>query len=254
MYRPSFHSNYNRYNRYSHTRTRRAPTEWFILLLLQQIQQLEHKPPVTITVVAFNILVHLNLAGILPFDVPSVRQACLKPSAILYRGEFSRLFWGTVTHADDYHLYYNMGSLLVKGAQLEPSYGSFGFAVLLVELMLTSNVLYLVLAAMLPTNILLIRMIAGRNLMNTCAVGFSGVLFGLKVILTHDSPGWGTVAGFSVPVKYLAWAELVFIQFITPNASFLGHACGILAGLLHLYVFKPILYQYRMQRRRSYRY
>jgi rhomboid domain-containing protein 1 len=97
-------------------------------------------------------------------------------------------------------------------------------------------------------------MVAGRNLMNTCAVGFSGVLFGLKVILTHNSPGWGSVAGFSVPVKYLAWAELVFIQFITPNASFLGHACGILAGLLHLYVFKALLYKIRMQRRRSYRY
>lgn len=254
MYRPSYHNTYNRYgsryNSYSHTRTR-APTEWFILLLLQQIQQLEHKPPVTIAVVAFNILVHLNLAsGILPFDVPSIRQACLKPSAILYRGEFSRLFWGIVTHADDYHLYYNMGSLLVKGAQLEPLYGSFGFAVLLGELMLTSNILYLVLSALLPTNMLLVQLIAGKNLMNTCAVGFSGVLFGLKVILTYDSPGWGTVAGFSVPVKYLAWAELVWIQFITPNASLLGHACGILAGLLHTYFFKSLLYQSGMQRRR----
>jgi len=158
-----------------------------------------------------------------------------------------------VTHADDYHLYYNMGSLLVKGAQLEPLYGSFGFAVLLGELMLTSNALYMVMSAMLPTNMLLVQLIVGRNLMNTCAVGFSGVLFGLKVILTHDSPGWGTVAGFSVPVKYLAWAELLLIQFITPNASLLGHACGIVAGLLHLYFFKPLLYQSRIQRGR-YRY
>ena len=34
-----------------------------------------------------------------------------------------------------------------------------------------------------------------------CAVGFSGVLFGLKVVLSHDSPGWSTVYGVRLPTK-----------------------------------------------------
>lgn len=35
----------------------------------------------------------------------------------------------------------------------------------------------------------------------------------------------------------MAWAELVFISLVTPNASFLGHLAGILAGLAHLTLF-----------------
>lgn len=37
--------------------------------------------------------------------------------------------------------------------------------------------------------------------------------------------------------QYVAWVELVVISLITPNASFLGHLVGILAGLLHLTLF-----------------
>jgi hypothetical protein len=57
--------------------------------------------------------------------------------------------------------------------------GTLGFARLLAELALVSNALYLAavasLAARLPA--------LGLPLMRTCAVGFSGVLFGLKVRL-----------------------------------------------------------------------
>lgn len=36
-----------------------------------------------------------------------------------------------------------------------------------------------------------------------------------------------------VPSKYIFWAELVLIQLITPNVSFVGHLAGILVGLLY---------------------
>ena len=35
-------------------------------------------------------------------------------------------------------------------------------------------------------------------------------------------------------LQYGAWAELVLIQLVTPNASFVGHLAGILAGLLYV--------------------
>ena len=35
-------------------------------------------------------------------------------------------------------------------------------------------------------------------------------------------------------VQYVTWAELLYIQLLTPNASFLGHLAGILAGMLHV--------------------
>ena len=37
--------------------------------------------------------------------------------------------------------------------------------------------------------------------------------------------------------QYMAWVELVVISVVTPNASFLGHLAGILAGLAHLTIF-----------------
>ena len=35
----------------------------------------------------------------------------------------------------------------------------------------------------------------------TCAVGFSAVLFAMKVVLNSISPGWSSVAGISLPTK-----------------------------------------------------
>ena len=44
--------------------------------------------------------------------------------------------------------------------------------------------------------------------------------------------------GIRFPTQYAAWLELVLISMISPNASFLGHLAGILAG--YLYVHGPI--------------
>uniref|UniRef100_K3WGF9 Peptidase S54 rhomboid domain-containing protein n=1 Tax=Globisporangium ultimum (strain ATCC 200006 / CBS 805.95 / DAOM BR144) TaxID=431595 RepID=K3WGF9_GLOUD len=59
-------------------------------------------------------------------------------------------------------------------------------------------------------------------------IGFSGVLFALKVLLNHNSPTFSSVYGFQVPTKYAAWLELVVIHYLVPHSSFMGHMCGIL--------------------------
>ena len=41
--------------------------------------------------------------------------------------------------------------------------------------------------------------------------------------------------GIPIGSKYAVWAELVLIQIISPNASFVGHLAGILVGLAHIY-------------------
>ena len=43
-----------------------------------------------------------------------------------------------------------------------------------------------------------------------------------------------------MPVQYVCWAELLYIQLLTPKASFLGHLGGILAGLLHVNVLENL--------------
>lgn len=73
-----------------------------------------------------------------------------------------------------------------------------------------------------------------------CAVGFSGVIFALKVVLNWHSPTSSTIAGFTIPTRYAAWAELLAIQYATPQASFVGHLGGIVAGLILVYLPRAV--------------
>ena len=41
-------------------------------------------------------------------------------------------------------------------------------------------------------------------------------------------------------LQYVTWAELVYIQLLTPRASFLGHLAGILAGMLHVTLLQKL--------------
>lgn len=76
---------------------------------------------------------------------------------------------------------------------------------------------------------------------NSCAVGFSAVIFSLKFVLNQSQSNLPTssspttrVHGLEVPLGYACWVELVIISLVTPNASFLGHLSGILAGMIYL--------------------
>jgi rhomboid domain-containing protein 1 len=121
----------------------------------------------------------------------------------------------------------------LQGAQLEPRLGTLPFLRLVCELALTSQLLYIGLAVLLRQQL---APAAGWALLRSCAVGFSGVLFGLKVVLNHNSAGWSEIYGVTIPTKFAAWGELVVAQLLIPNASFFGHLCGILAGLLYVLV------------------
>lgn len=43
--------------------------------------------------------------------------------------------------------------------------------------------------------------------------------------------------GISINIKWASWVEILLIQMIIPNASFLGHVSGILAGMLYVQPF-----------------
>lgn len=130
---------------------------------------------------------------------------------------------------DDAHLVYNMVSLLWKGVQLENNMGSARFAGMVTVLLGMSHGLVVVSAKLLA-------MYADTPgpMYSECAVGFSAVLFALKMVLNWDSPDYTNLYGLSVPSKYAAWAELLLIQLFVPGTSFLGHLCGILAGLIYV--------------------
>ena len=76
--------------------------------------------------------------------------------------------------------------------------------------------------------------------MRTTTVGFSGVLFSLKVV-ANESPSQRTVLpfiGVTVPSRWATWVELLLIKLLVPSTSFVGHLAGILSGLAWLHLLK----------------
>lgn len=71
-----------------------------------------------------------------------------------------------------------------------------------------------------------------QDFRHQCAVGFSGVVFGLVVIdnAVSGATSRSIFGFFSVPARVYPWALLVFWQILVPQASFLGHLAGVTVG------------------------
>lgn len=224
--------------------SRRNPRAFAVALFLQlvdRIAQLENKPPVTMCLLALNVCIFFlpQITTILPPPLGTlaksiqrftmVRTACLHPTAVL-SGERRRLLSAAFIHLSELHLAYNSTSLLHKGLQLEPVLGSLSFLALVLYLATAGHMLYVFVAVVL-------NWFGRSSWIRGCVAGFSGVLFGLKAVLHCDRRfrNQGTrVFGTYVPSRWVPWAELILASAAQPNVSFLGHLCGILAGLLYV--------------------
>lgn len=206
-------------------RQRGRQRDWMpFIFLARQLYYfgIDRVPPVTLFVGAINVAVHFLLADF------SLYLVCLHPLAVS-AGGYERLLYSAFFHADDWHLYHNMVSLLWKGTRLESQMGFIRFLLFTIISILGSGLLYTIISLAL-----------GEKQSN-CAVGYSAVLFAYKVVLTFNSEGQSSLMGFPLPTKYLAWAELFYISYFFPNTSFLGHLCGILVGVIYMYGFlEPI--------------
>ncbi|KAL5065664.1 hypothetical protein RYX36_027401 [Vicia faba] len=188
----------------------------------------DSKPPVTAALIAANTLIYLRPNFLRPL-IPSIDQIWFNPHLILKNKDLQRFFLSPFYHITDSHLVYNMVSLLWKGIQLENSMGSLEFASTVASLLALSQSITLILSKSL-----LVFFDYERSYYNEYSVGFSGVLFAMKVVLNSQSDNYTSVYGVLVPSRYAAWAELFLIQMFVPGVSFLGHLSGILAGLVYL--------------------
>lgn len=159
---------------------------------------------------------------------PFVNCVCAYVLYLQYR-DLKRFFLSPFYHVGESHLVYNMMSLLWKGIQLENSMGSVEFTSMIAALLAMSQGITLLLAKSL-----LLFFDYDRAFYSEYAVGFSGVLFAMKVILNSRSDSFTQVHGLVVPARHAAWAELILVQLLVPGVSFLGHLGGILAGILYL--------------------
>ncbi|KAI6063354.1 Rhomboid-related protein 4 isoform X1 [Aix galericulata] len=194
-----------------------------LLLLLYQISQvgLQNIPSVTLAVLVLNIFFFLN-------PVKPLHEVCISVNEGFYRQNWQRLLLSPVHHADDWHLYYNMISMLWKGIMLERKLKSVWFAYIIAVFSVLIGVVYMALEFML------VKILNDPSYGMNCAVGFSGVLFALKVLNNHYNPGRvSSVLGLQISSKYACWVELVAIHLISPGTSFAGHLAGILVGLMY---------------------
>lgn len=193
-----------------------------------QFYRLHRKPPVTAGLIAANTFIYLR-PEFLDSILPSLDQVWFNPHLILKYKDLKRFLLSPFYHIGESHLVYNMLSLLWKGIPLETSMSSIEFASMVAALLAMSQGITLMLAKSL-----LLFFDYEKPYYSEYTVGFSGVLFAMKVILNSQSENYTSIYGVLVPSHYAAWAELILIQMFVPGVSFLGHLGGILAGLLYL--------------------
>lgn len=189
-----------------------------IILLLAELSRTTHLPPITLIVIILNVLIYFDIFPL--FGLTSnLQSVCVSTYAVLDQGDYWRILVAPFFHGDDMHLYYNMASFLYKGQQLETLFGTPYFGLLLTILTISSSLMLVILGQIASS------LLDNPEYLFTCAVGFSAVIFALKVITTHYTPTYGSnsILGFiPISTKYVVWVELIVIQLITPNVSFLG--------------------------------
>lgn len=190
----------------------------------QHISQQNEFPVATVGVLAVNLLAFFSEYG------ERLEQTCISAWHVLYGKQWQRLLLASYFHAHDHHLYYNMASFMWKALTLERHFGSGYLFYMIAVFSVVTNVVYVAISFFMA------KLTEDPSYMSTCAVGFSGVLFALKVVTTHIQPyGMASLMGFiSVPVKMVVWLELVFISVLFPNVSFVGHLAGILVGVAYV--------------------
>ncbi|GLH10794.1 Rhomboid domain-containing protein 1 [Gryllus bimaculatus] len=199
-----------------------------VLLLISEMMNvgITTIPRVTFLTILGQVLLYIGIIKP-PWDKWDV---CISSEKVLNHREYKRLIFSVFEHGDDMHLYYNMISYMVKGRTLENRYGSSNYTFFLAVISLATSIMYIFLAkcgAFIFDNPFYLQQ---------CAIGFSGVIFALKVVTSGEEPfGNASVGGFVVPTRLAAWLELIMIHILVPGASFMGHLAGILVGVLYCY-------------------
>lgn len=207
-----------------------------VLLLLIHIffkVGLVNIPPVTLRAVLLQSCVFMHVVD-LPWAAPA--EVCVSVKAVVFNDEWWRIFCGPLEHADSLHLYCNMVSFIWKGSILETELGSKAFFSVLVTFIVLTGLTFLAMEY-------LCGVFVNPAHFERCAVGFSAVVFALKVLNNHYFPGKKPKIlniNISLPSGYVVWLELFINQLIAPNSSFIGHLSGILVGLAYIYVLQPL--------------
>lgn len=153
---------------------------------------------------------------------------CLSADTVISRLQLWRLITSATFHAGLLHLAFNMMAFFPMGTSLERALGSFHLTWLILILIFLGDALYIAFSY-------LAYFVGFPMLLSHCAVGFSGVIFGLIPLDVRASGGaQRSIFGlFTVPAIAYPWVLLVLWQLLVPQSSFLGHISGLAIGQLY---------------------
>ena len=138
-----------------------------LALLIGQMAQVGfgNIPPITLAAIAGQVCAFLRLLNI---RWPHHQEVCISAMQVWYRSDYKRLFLSSFFHLDEWHLYFNMMSLLWKGIKLERRLGSAYFLYMLTVFTVLTNAVYVGLALVAE------EWLHDPKYLSECAVGFSG--------------------------------------------------------------------------------
>ena len=157
-------------------------------------------------------------------------MVCLGARDVVRYAQLWRVLTSAVFHASLLHVAFNMLAFIPLGSALERHIGSLQLLWLIALLVTLGAALYLgaayaAAAAGFPA------------LLGHCAVGFSGVVFGLIPVEARYSNSGSADGGkrsifglFAVPTPVYPWALLALWTVLVPQSSFLGHVSGLAVG------------------------
>jgi membrane associated rhomboid family serine protease len=158
----------------------------------------------------------------------NIGAVCLSATTVISHLQLWRLITSATFHAGLLHLAFNMMAFFPMGTSLERSLGSFNLLWLIGILIFLGDGLYIAVSY-------LASLVGFPILLSHCAVGFSGVIFGLIPLDVRASGGaQRSIFGlFTVPALAYPWVLLVLWQLLVPQSSFLGHLSGLAIGQLY---------------------
>ncbi|KAK8764201.1 hypothetical protein V5799_033190 [Amblyomma americanum] len=179
-------------------------------------------PPVTAAATMLQVAIYCRLV---PVTWRSPWEVCMSVSTVLWRRQWRRIVLGQLEHADSMHLYFNMISFVWKGIILEKEMGSRRFGRVLILFFFEVGAVDLLITSFVGS------LLQDDYFYYVCSIGFSGVVFALKVLKNvqwyqeRPFPGW------------VVWLELLLIHIAVPGSSLLGHLAGVLVGFGYVYGF-----------------
>jgi len=158
------------------------------------------------------------------FGYDAFHEVCMAPHWVLHQLQVYRILTAPLFHGGIIHLAFNMTAFVPMASSLERLLGSVQFCHIVFLFVALSSCFHVALAVVAGA--------LGFNAMHECAIGFSGVVFGVIVVDTHLQmvPRRSVFGFFSVPSQYYPVSLALFLQVIIPSVSFLGHLAGLLAG------------------------